>query len=188
MGHQREGERAAPLLHRNQRCGGQRGRSETHDELGLGLLPEEHAGYLQLLFSSYALKAGGSVEEIKKASRDFPSGLSERLRERVYVDAVPWLAIAQQLGGTGGEDLRQHHRTGLTILFRLHFIEYAEYSRLLPLHANAAYTDHSLKLRARRKAEPTFRTPPRGFTKRPLRGRGRAAPAGFSAPRRGSWS
>lgn len=126
---------------------GQRGRAETYVELDLSLLPSDKAGYLHLLFSSEALTQDGTFYEIQQASRDFTTGLSARLRERVYEQAIPRLAlsIAKQVGGASETELAQHYRTALTILFRLLFISYAEDSRLLPLHVNGEYTDNSLK-------------------------------------------
>ena len=131
---------------------GQRGRAETFVELNLPLLPSEKAGYLQLLFSSSALAEGGTISEIQQASSDYASELSARLRERVYKQVVPRLAVsvADQVGGTDEGDLERHYRTALTILFRLMFAAYAEDSRLLPLHINGEYTDHALKTIARR--------------------------------------
>ena len=77
------------------------------------------------------------------------------MRERVYSEVVPRLAVAvaNERGGTGEEDLELHYRTALTILFRLMFIAYAEDSQLLPLHVNGEYTEHSLKAKARGLAE-----------------------------------
>lgn len=130
---------------------GQRGRAETYVELALPLLPSERAGYLDLLFSSRALAPGGTIEEIQRASSDYTARLSERLRERVYNQVVPRLAVAvaRQRGGTSEDDLDRHYRTSLTILFRLLFIAYAEDSRLLPLHVNGDYTRNALKSIAR---------------------------------------
>jgi len=130
---------------------GQRGRAETFVELNLPLLPSDQAGYLGLLFSSDALAEGGTMSQILQASSIYTSNLSERLRERVYKQVVPRLAVAaaDQMGGTGGEDLERHYRTALTILFRLMFVAYAEDSRLLPLNVNAEYTRHALKTIAR---------------------------------------
>ena len=131
---------------------GQRGRAETFVELNLPLLPSEKAGYLELLFSSTALADGGTMSEIQQASSDYVSELSARLRERVYKEVVPRLAVAvaKQGGGIDEDDLERHYRTALTILFRLMFVAYAEDSRLLPLHVNGEYTDHALKTIARR--------------------------------------
>lgn len=131
---------------------GQRGRAETFVELNLPLLPSEQAGYLHLLFSSEALAEDGTVGQIQQASSDYTSELSARLRERVYSEVVPRLAVAvaKERGGTEEEDLEHHYRSALTILFRLMFVAYAEDSQLLPLHVNGEYTDHALKTIARR--------------------------------------
>lgn len=130
---------------------GQRGRAETFVELNLPLLPSDKAGYLDLLFSTTALAEDGTISEIRWASAIFTSDLSERLRERVYKQVVPRLAVAvaKQVGGTGEDALERHYRTALTILFRLMFVSYAEDSRLLPLNVNEEYTRHALKTIAR---------------------------------------
>src|SRR5699024_7271579 len=73
---------------------GQRGRAETFVELDLSLLPTDKAGYLPLLLSSSALEDDGTFHEIQRSSREFATGLSERLRERVYEQAVPKLALS----------------------------------------------------------------------------------------------
>ena len=119
--------------------------------MNLPLLPSDQAGYLSLLFSSDALAEGGTISEIQRASSIYTSDLSERLRERVYKQVVPRLAIAvaNRVGGTGEEDLRLHYRSALTILFRLMFVAYVEDSRLLPLNVNGEYTRHALKTIAR---------------------------------------
>ena len=134
---------------------GQRGRAETFVELNLPLLPTDHAAYLDLLFSADALSEGGTLSRIQAASADYASALSKRLRERVYNQVVPRLAlaIAKRADESNEVALQRHYRTALTILFRLLFIAYAEDSRLLPLHVNADYTDHALKTRARRIAD-----------------------------------
>ena len=134
---------------------GQRGRAETFVELNLPLLPADKAGYLGLLFSSDALKEDGTLSEIQQASGIYTSKLSERLRERVYEQVVPRLAVAvaKEVGGTSEKDLEEHYHTALTVLFRLMFIAYAEDSRLLPLNVNGEYTDHALKTIARRLSE-----------------------------------
>ncbi len=130
---------------------GQRGRTETFVELNLPLLPTDQAGYLDLLFSSRALAEGGSVAQIQHASSIYTSDLSGRLRERVYKQVVPRLAVAvaESVGGTSEKDLESHYRAALTILFRLMFVAYAEDSRLLPLNVYDEYTRNSLKAIAR---------------------------------------
>lgn len=136
---------------------GQRGRTETYVGLDLPLLPTEHAGYLPLLFSAEALSEGGTFEAIADASSDFAADLSTRLRERVYTQVVPRLAraIANRAGAATEtkQDLDEHYRVAVTVLFRLLFIAYAEDSRLLPLNVNDDYTRHALKTVAREQAD-----------------------------------
>jgi hypothetical protein len=131
---------------------GQRGRAETFVELNLPLLSSEQTGYLEVLSSSSALAGGGTISEIQRASSDYASELSARLRERVYKEVVPRLAVAEadKVGGKSEDDLQRHYRTALAILLRLMFVAYAEDSCLLPLHVNGEYTDHALKTIARR--------------------------------------
>lgn len=121
---------------------GQR-RAETFVELNLPILATDQAAYLDLLFSADALADGGTMERIRDASADYTSALSKRLRDRVYNQVVPRLAVAvaAHAGSTDETALRQHYRTALTILFRLLFVAYAEDSRLLPLHVNGDYTN-----------------------------------------------
>ena len=77
---------------------GQRARTETYVEIDLDFIKAAEAGYLWLVFSAPALIAGGSVEEILEQSRRFAAELGERLRERVYQDAIPRLAKALLAG------------------------------------------------------------------------------------------
>lgn len=132
---------------------GQRGRTETYVAVDLPLLPTDQAGYLSLLFSAAALAEEGTFGQVAKASQDFASDLSTRLRERVYTQVIPRLAhaIANRQGAASETkaDLDGHYRTAVTVLFRLLFIAYAEDSRLLPLNTNDDYTRHSLKAMAR---------------------------------------
>ncbi len=59
---------------------GRRGRTETYVEAHLGLLPEDRAAYLWLLFSGEALARGGAFGEILERSHDYAAGLGSRLR------------------------------------------------------------------------------------------------------------
>jgi hypothetical protein len=137
---------------------GRKGRADTYVELNLALLPDERAGYLPLIFGSAALDHGGTLEQILETSSRFAADLASRLRERVYNECVPALAeaVAARFDTdderTEAELSTAYERT-LTILFRLLFIAYAEDKDLLPYRTNSAYTDHSLKLIARRLAE-----------------------------------
>lgn len=144
---------------------GQRGRTETYFELNLSVLDSADAGHLVLIFSAEALEPGGSLERIREASRLYTSHLSRRLRERIYDDVVPRLAlgVARAEGTSDPEALDRHFLTALVIVFRLLFIAYAEDSRLLPLDVNGDYTDHALKTRALRIAEGINGARPLGF-------------------------
>lgn len=124
---------------------GRRGRAGTYVEANLDLLPFEQAGYLTLLFSAEAL-AGDSVAEILESSSIYVAGLGERLRDRVYFDAVPSLAtaIAGAFDDTSAEGLRAAYERTMTVLFRLLFVAYGEDKELLPYRTNGAYADRSL--------------------------------------------
>jgi hypothetical protein len=130
---------------------GRKGRAETYVEANLALLPQDRAGYLPLLFSASALAEGGTFEEILDTSRDYAAELGARLRERVYNDAVPALAIALASRHEGGLDdaLEEIYEQALTALFRLLFVAYAEDKDLLPYRSNGAYREHALKTLAR---------------------------------------
>ncbi|MGV0787575.1 hypothetical protein ABQF33_11700 [Mycolicibacterium sp. XJ2] len=135
---------------------GRRGPSQTFIEANLALLPEESAGYLDLLFSAAALGAGGTFDEILGSSADFAADLAARLRDRVYREAVPTLAqsIAEHLDPEPGKaQLSAAYDQTLNVLFRLLFVAYAEDKDLLPYRSNSRYADHSLKRMARRLAE-----------------------------------
>lgn len=137
---------------------GRKGRAETFVEVNLALLPEEAAGYLSLLFSPEALSEGGTFEEILKTSADHATALGQRLRERVYFEAVPNLAeaVAERLGAgpeLTEEDLRFAYEQTLVILFRLLFVAYAEDKDLLPYRTNSRYEHHALKRLARELAD-----------------------------------
>jgi len=139
---------------------GRRGPSQTFIEANLALLPEDRAGFLQLLFSAQALSAGGSFDEILDSSADFASDLATRLRERVYREAVPSLAegIAATLGeAPDQQQLADAYDQTLNVLFRLLFVAYGEDKDLLPYRTNSRYADHSLKRMARRLAEDANR-------------------------------
>ena len=145
---------------------GQRGRTETFVELDLPLLADEHAGYLTLLFAADALAAGGTFDEIAAASRDFTTGLSERMRERIYDRTIPDLALAIARRHNGLLDkaaLDAIYHTAMTVLFRLLFLAYAEDQRLLPYAASEDYRANSLKALAQRFAHRINEGEPLGF-------------------------
>ncbi|MHB1465054.1 MAG: Eco57I restriction-modification methylase domain-containing protein [Thermoleophilia bacterium] len=136
---------------------GRRGRTETFIEAHLGLLPDDRAAYLWLLFSGEALSRTGAFEEILERSNDYAAGLGGRLRERIYDDVVPLLAVAiaraRNLDEPGPEELSFTYEMALTVLFRLLFIAYAEDKDLLPYRSNELYKARSLKQKARELAD-----------------------------------
>ncbi|WP_411731947.1 Eco57I restriction-modification methylase domain-containing protein [Paeniglutamicibacter sp.] len=135
---------------------GRKGQSETFVELDLALLSEPDAGYLPLLFAPAALEDTGTVASILAASVDHATALGARLRDRVYLDVVPALAVAvanAMKAETGDEltdtDLHEAYHRTLIILFRLLFVSYAEDRGLLPYQRNPRYTRKALKTLAR---------------------------------------
>ena len=127
----------------------QRGRTETYVEINLDLLPAASAGYLWLLFSASALQPEGTFEDILERARRHATGIGERLRERIYRDVIPALALAlwraRGVQRPTAADLAETYEMSLTLLFRLLFIAYAEDKELLPYRSNMDYRRHSLK-------------------------------------------
>jgi len=136
---------------------GGRGRTETFIEVHLDLLPTDKAGYLWLLFSGGALAHDGSFGEILDQSHRYAADLGVRLRERIYDDVVPPLAMAivraRDLQEPTTQDLDDTYEMALTVLFRLLFIAYAEDNDLLPYRTNERYKSRSLKQKATELAE-----------------------------------
>lgn len=136
---------------------GRRGRTETFIEAHLSLLPRDRAAYLWLLFSGDALARAGSFNEILDRSLDFAAALGGRLRERIYEEVVPRLAIAiaraRNLEDPDPEELTFTYEMALAALFRLLFIAYAEDKELLPYRGNDLYKARSLKQKARELAD-----------------------------------
>ena len=131
---------------------GGRGRTETFIEVHLDLLPTDRAGYLWLLFSGEALLRSGAFQVILENSKRFASDLGSRLRERIYRDVVPDLAMAlvqaRHQRRPTAQDLETTYEMALTVLFRLLFIAYAEDKDLLPYRTNERYRARSLKQKA----------------------------------------
>jgi len=138
---------------------GRRGRTETWIELRTGLMRQDQAALLWLVFSADALKPGGTLEEMLESSKRFASDLAVRLRERIYDRVVPGLATgiatARGLKTFTAEDLRLTYSMALTVMFRLLFIAYAEDRDLLPFSTNDAYKHRALKTKAREMATST---------------------------------
>ena len=138
---------------------GRRGRTETWIELRTGLMRQDQAALLWLVFSADALKPGGTLEEMLESSKRFAADLAVRLRERIYDRVVPGLATgiatARGLKTFTAEDLRLTYSMALTVMFRLLFIAYAEDRDLLPFSTNDAYKHRALKTKAREMATST---------------------------------
>lgn len=136
---------------------GRRGRTETYIELDLDLLGGDHSAYLWLLASADALSRNGTFTKILEQSAEFAAELGARLRDRVYDEVVPPLAIAlakaRNLRNPTAEQLAETYEMSLLVLFRLLFVAYAEDKELLPLHTNTRYREHSLKTIAQRLAD-----------------------------------
>ncbi|MDW8444966.1 MAG: phospholipase D-like domain-containing protein [Acetobacteraceae bacterium] len=138
---------------------GRRGRTETWIEMRTGLLRQDQAALLWLVFSADALQPEGSLEQLLDSSKRFASDLAVRLRERIYDRVVPRLATgiaeARALAAFTAEELRLTYAMALTVLFRLLFIAYAEDRDLLPFTTNEAYRRRALKTKAQELAAKT---------------------------------
>lgn len=138
---------------------GRRGRTETWIELRTGILRQDQAALLWLIFSADALKPGGTLEEMLESSKRFAADLAVRLRERIYDRVVPGLAtsiaMARGLIEFTAEDLQLTYAMALTVMFRLLFIAYAEDRDLLPFSTNDAYRHRALKTKASELANST---------------------------------
>ena len=137
---------------------GRKGQTQTYVEIDLDLLSESNAGYLALLFSPEALAKDGTVADLLAESSKYATGLSERLRDRIYEDVIPNLAVAvaaaHNVWDLPADEQRaaldEAYHQAMIILFRLLFVAYAEDRALLPLDVNEAYTSNALKTLARR--------------------------------------
>ncbi|MGI9346071.1 MAG: Eco57I restriction-modification methylase domain-containing protein [Gammaproteobacteria bacterium] len=131
---------------------GRRGRTETYVECQPSLLSSNDIGLLWLLFSSEALKEGGTINSILEESKRFAADIADQLRKRIYEIVVPQLAMgiakARSLNSPSKDDLALTYEMALTVLFRLLFIAYAEDRDLLPYKGNEAYRRRSLKQKA----------------------------------------
>ncbi|WP_146778969.1 Eco57I restriction-modification methylase domain-containing protein [Actinomadura craniellae] len=130
---------------------GAKSQGETFVELDLELLTDDTAGYLPLLFSAAALMPNGSAGQVLAASTNFAADLGIRLRERIYNDVVPGLAVAvaQHMRVRSDSDLQEAYHRTLMILFRLLFLAYAEDRQLLPYGRNPRYDRHAIKTLAK---------------------------------------
>lgn len=136
---------------------GSKGQAETFFEVDLSTIGYEYAALLPLIFSANALTAGGSADGLLRDSARYATELGARLRERIYDEIVPPVAVevAQQLSKHAGvtldaEGLSTAYRVTLRVLFRLLFQAYAEDRGLLPSGRNEGFDANSLKTNARR--------------------------------------
>ncbi len=136
---------------------GSKGQAETFFEVDLSTIDSEYAGLLPLIFSAGALAADGTADELLHDSARYATELGKRLRERIYDEIVPPVAVevAQRLSKDAGieldaEGLSTAYRVTLRILFRLLFQAYAEDRGLLPSGRNEGFDANSLKTNARR--------------------------------------
>ena len=131
---------------------GRRGRTETYIECQPSLMATDDISLLWLLFSSDALKAGGTIMSILEESKRFAASVADKLRDRIYEIVVPEIAMgiakAKNLSSPSKEDIALMYEMALTVLFRLLFIAYAEDRDLLPYKGNEAYRSRSLKYKA----------------------------------------
>ena len=136
---------------------GRRGRTETYIECQPSLLSHEFLPYLWLIFSADALSTDGSLADILSESQRFAGDLAKRLRERIYEEVTPLLALGVvNARGTlefTPQELALTYDMTLTILFRLLFVAYAEDRDLLPYRSNSSYKRRSLKQKALELAE-----------------------------------
>lgn len=132
---------------------GRRGRTETFLECHTGLLPDDQAAYVWLLFSADALGQTGSLASILTDSKDFAGDLASRLRERIYDEVVPrlaeGLAESREVVNPTAHDLAETYQMAMVVLFRMLFIAYGEDKDLLPYRFNGLYQKRSLKAKAK---------------------------------------
>lgn len=136
---------------------GSKGQAETFFEVDLSTIDAEFAALLPLIFSASALANDGTADELLRDSSRYATELGARLRERIYDEIVPPLAVevAQRLAKHAAvkldaDGLSTAYRVTLRILFRLLFQAYAEDRGLLPSGRNEGFDANSLKTNARR--------------------------------------
>lgn len=136
---------------------GSKGQTETYFEIDLSTVEDSQAGLLPLIFTPEALAPGGTTDQLLIESTQYATNLGERLRERIYDEIVPPLAVevTHQLAkqphlSLNTEGLATAYRVTLRILFRLLFQAYAEDRGLLPSGRNEGFDANSLKTNAQR--------------------------------------
>lgn len=139
---------------------GSKGQAETFFEVDLSTIDAEYAALLPLVFSASALATDGTADELLRDSSRYATELGARLRERIYDEIVPPLAVevAKRLARDASvlldaDGLATAYRVTLRVLFRLLFQAYAEDRGLLPSGRNEGFDANSLKTNARRLLE-----------------------------------
>lgn len=136
---------------------GSKGQAETYFEIDLSTIDATYAGLLPLIFTADALAVKGTTDQLLEESTRYAIELGKRLRERIYDEIVPPLAVevTHQLAKHAKlrldtEGLATAYRVTLRILFRLLFQAYAEDRGLLPSGRNEGFDANSLKTNAQR--------------------------------------
>ena len=136
---------------------GSKGQADTFFEIDLSTIGSEPAALLPLVFSANALVVDGTADELLRDSARYATELGARLRERIYDEIVPPLAVevAHRLAKNASvkldaDGLALAYRVTLHILFRLIFQAYAEDRGLLPSGRNEGFDANSLKTNAQR--------------------------------------
>ncbi|MGO1225302.1 MAG: Eco57I restriction-modification methylase domain-containing protein [Brachybacterium sp.] len=136
---------------------GSKGQAETYFEIDLSTVDADYAGLLPLIFTANALAANGTADQLLEESTRYATELGKRLRERIYGEIIPPLAVEVTHQLTKRAQLRLDpdglataYRVTLRILFRLLFQAYAEDRGLLPSRRNEGFDANSLKTNAQR--------------------------------------
>jgi len=138
---------------------GRKGLAETFFELDLPQLTDSTSGYLDLIFSATALGKDGTAYEILRSSTQYAVALGERLRDKVYEDIIPELAVAvaealvEQGYEMDADGLDLAYQLTLRVFFRMLFQVYAEDRKLLPYGENEKYDRNAIKTLAKDLAE-----------------------------------
>lgn len=136
---------------------GSKGQAETYFEIDLSTVDATFAGLLPLIFTADALAVAGTTDQLLAESTRYATELGDRLRERIYEEIIPSLAVevTHQLAKHAqlrldADGLATAYRVTLRILFRLLFQAYAEDRGLLPSGRNEGFDANSLKTNAQR--------------------------------------
>ena len=134
---------------------GRKGLAETFFEVDLPQLTRDNAGYIDLIFSAAALEENGTAYEILKSSTQYAVELGERLRDKVYEEIIPDLALAiadaliERDYEMDAEGLDLAYQLTLRVFFRMLFQVYAEDRKLLPYGENTKYDRNAIKTMAK---------------------------------------